>query len=55
MRKALDQVGQDQQVACVEEALTALRVFGHDEPRPTVAAIIRTAARLCRASGSWPA
>ena len=39
LRKALDQVGQDQQVACVEEALTALRVFGHDEPRLAVAAI----------------
>ncbi|MUL43573.1 4-hydroxythreonine-4-phosphate dehydrogenase PdxA [Streptomonospora sp. PA3] len=39
LRTALDQVGADQQVAAIEEALTALRVFGHDEPRLAVAAI----------------
>ncbi|GAB3452720.1 4-hydroxythreonine-4-phosphate dehydrogenase PdxA [Streptomonospora sediminis] len=39
LRKALDQVGADQQVAAIGEALTALRVFGHDQPRLAVAAI----------------
>ncbi|WP_026128682.1 4-hydroxythreonine-4-phosphate dehydrogenase PdxA [Nocardiopsis halophila] len=39
LRKALDQVSVDQQTAAIEEALTALRVFGHDEPRLAVAAI----------------
>ncbi|MFC4563356.1 4-hydroxythreonine-4-phosphate dehydrogenase PdxA [Nocardiopsis mangrovi] len=39
LRRALDQVSADQQVACIEEALTALRVFGHDSPRLAVAAI----------------
>ncbi|GAA4953819.1 4-hydroxythreonine-4-phosphate dehydrogenase PdxA [Streptomonospora halophila] len=39
LRTALDQVGADHQVAAIEEALTALRVFGHDEPRLAVAAI----------------
>jgi 4-hydroxythreonine-4-phosphate dehydrogenase len=39
LRKALDQVSADQQVAAIEEALTALRVFGHDSPRLAVAAI----------------
>ncbi|GAA1073204.1 4-hydroxythreonine-4-phosphate dehydrogenase PdxA [Nocardiopsis composta] len=39
LRKALDQVSEEQQVTAIEEALTALRVFGHDEPRLAVAAI----------------
>ncbi|MDT0303018.1 4-hydroxythreonine-4-phosphate dehydrogenase PdxA [Streptomonospora wellingtoniae] len=39
LRTALDRVGADHQVAAIEEALTALRVFGHDEPRLAVAAI----------------
>ncbi|RCV58174.1 4-hydroxythreonine-4-phosphate dehydrogenase PdxA [Marinitenerispora sediminis] len=39
LRKALDQINEEQQVAAIEEALTALRVFGDDEPRLAVAAI----------------
>ncbi|GAA3753535.1 4-hydroxythreonine-4-phosphate dehydrogenase [Spinactinospora alkalitolerans] len=39
LRTALDQVSEEQQIAQIEEALTALRVFGHDEPRLAVAAI----------------
>ncbi|GAA3744249.1 4-hydroxythreonine-4-phosphate dehydrogenase PdxA [Salinactinospora qingdaonensis] len=39
LRAALDQVSVEQQVSCAEEALTALRVFGHDQPRLAVAAI----------------
>ncbi|GAB3210453.1 4-hydroxythreonine-4-phosphate dehydrogenase PdxA [Marinactinospora thermotolerans] len=39
LRKALDQINEEQQVAVINEALTALRVFGDDEPRLAVAAI----------------
>ncbi|WP_285761759.1 4-hydroxythreonine-4-phosphate dehydrogenase PdxA [Nocardiopsis ansamitocini] len=39
LRKALDQISVDQQSAQIDEALTALRVFGHDRPRLAVAAI----------------
>ncbi|GAB3499431.1 4-hydroxythreonine-4-phosphate dehydrogenase PdxA [Nocardiopsis coralliicola] len=39
LRKALDQVSREQQIAAIEEALTALRVFGDDEPKLAVAAI----------------
>lgn len=39
LRAALDQVGEEQQAAAIDEALTALRVFGHDEPHLAVAAL----------------
>lgn len=39
LRRALDQISQEQQVRCIDEALTALRVFGEDEPRLAVAAV----------------
>ncbi|MBB4932631.1 4-hydroxythreonine-4-phosphate dehydrogenase [Lipingzhangella halophila] len=39
LRRALDQITEEQQVASIDEALTALRVFGHDAPRLAVAAI----------------
>ncbi|MDA0566447.1 4-hydroxythreonine-4-phosphate dehydrogenase PdxA [Streptomonospora sp. S1-112] len=39
LRTALDQVSVEHQVKSIEEALTALRVFGHDNPRLAVAAI----------------
>ncbi|WP_046468424.1 4-hydroxythreonine-4-phosphate dehydrogenase PdxA [Allosalinactinospora lopnorensis] len=39
LRQALDQTTEEQQIAQIGEALTALRVFGHDEPRLAVAAI----------------
>ncbi|MFE3459502.1 4-hydroxythreonine-4-phosphate dehydrogenase PdxA [Nocardiopsis aegyptia] len=39
LRGALDRIDADQQVEAISEALTALRVFGHDEPTLAVAAI----------------
>lgn len=39
LRQALDATTATQQVEAIEEALTALRVFGHDSPRLAVAAI----------------
>ena len=39
LRRALDQITQEQQTAAIEEALTALRVFGHDDPHLAVAAV----------------
>ncbi|SIO88712.1 4-hydroxythreonine-4-phosphate dehydrogenase PdxA [Nocardiopsis sp. JB363] len=39
LREALDRIGVEQQGAAIEEALTALRVFGHDEPHLAVAAL----------------
>ncbi|MFD6952655.1 4-hydroxythreonine-4-phosphate dehydrogenase [Nocardiopsis sp. TSRI0078] len=39
LRGALDMIDEEQQVGAITEALTALRVFGHDEPTLAVAAI----------------
>ncbi|PSK92302.1 4-hydroxythreonine-4-phosphate dehydrogenase [Murinocardiopsis flavida] len=39
LRKALDQISEEQQTGAIEEALTALRVFGRDAPRLAVAAV----------------
>ncbi|KOX15497.1 4-hydroxythreonine-4-phosphate dehydrogenase PdxA [Nocardiopsis sp. NRRL B-16309] len=39
LRGALDRIDADQQVGAITEALTALRVFGHDEPTLAVAAV----------------
>ncbi|NKY99581.1 4-hydroxythreonine-4-phosphate dehydrogenase PdxA [Nocardiopsis alborubida] len=39
LRGALDRINEEQQVGAITEALTALRVFGHDEPTLAVAAI----------------
>ncbi|ASO18511.1 4-hydroxythreonine-4-phosphate dehydrogenase [Actinoalloteichus hoggarensis] len=39
LRKALDQLTEERVFHGIQEALTALRVFGHDEPRLAVAAV----------------
>ncbi|MGW5877564.1 4-hydroxythreonine-4-phosphate dehydrogenase PdxA [Nocardiopsis terrae] len=39
LRRALDRLSREQQIRCIDEALTALRVFGDDEPRLAVAAV----------------
>ncbi|QPP06263.1 4-hydroxythreonine-4-phosphate dehydrogenase PdxA [Streptomyces bathyalis] len=39
LRKALDQIDEERVSASIRHAVTALRVFGHDEPRLGVAAI----------------
>ncbi|WP_159945401.1 MULTISPECIES: 4-hydroxythreonine-4-phosphate dehydrogenase PdxA [unclassified Nocardiopsis] len=39
LRGALERISEEQQVAAITEALTALRVFGHDEPTLAVAAV----------------
>ncbi|OEU85937.1 4-hydroxythreonine-4-phosphate dehydrogenase [Streptomyces abyssalis] len=39
LRKALDQIDEERVAASIRHATTALRVFGHDEPRLGVAAI----------------
>ncbi|MBZ4014860.1 4-hydroxythreonine-4-phosphate dehydrogenase PdxA [Streptomyces purpurogeneiscleroticus] len=39
LRKALDQITEERVAASIRHAVTALRVFGHDEPRLAVAAI----------------
>ncbi len=39
LRRALDQINREQQTAAIDEALTALRVFGHDDPHLAVAAV----------------
>ncbi|WP_336049727.1 4-hydroxythreonine-4-phosphate dehydrogenase PdxA [Streptomyces sp. CA2R101] len=39
LRKALDQITEERVAASIRHAVTALRVFGHDDPRLAVAAI----------------
>jgi 4-hydroxythreonine-4-phosphate dehydrogenase len=39
LRQAVEQIERDRVASAIEQALTALRVFGHDEPRLAVAAL----------------